>query len=300
MFQMMNEARISVGLGAAASAYRGYRLALGYAKTRKQGRVPGGGGAGPVALIDHADIRRMLLAQKAYAEGALSLCLYCARLVDDMHTEPAPALRDNAGALLGLLTPVAKTWPSEWGLASLDLAIQVHGGYGYTRDFDVEQLYRDSRLNPIHEGTTGIQAIDLASRKLRKDRGAAFNALRERIERTEAAAASRSGLRAMAGQLAAARRAIEGAVRRLVSESDERLALLHATPFIHAFGHLVVGWMWLDQMVVMTSQRAGDFAAGRAQACAYYFDFELPKIGGWLAPIMNGSTVTAGAWIGDS
>ena len=145
MFQMMNEARIAVGLGAAAVAYRGYRHALQYAQERVQGRLPGAKGGASVPLIAHPDVKRMLLAQKAYAEGALALCLYCAALVDAEGDA-------EAQALLGLLTPVAKTWPAEYGLLANDLAIQVHGGYGYTRDFDVEQLYRDNRLNPIHEG----------------------------------------------------------------------------------------------------------------------------------------------------
>src|SRR6202011_4385915 len=133
MFVMMNEARMGVGLGAAALGYRGYRHALQYARERQQGRPIGTRDGAPIAIIGHADVKRMLLAQKAYVEGALALCLYCAKLIDE---------RDDAEAqaLIGLLTPVAKTWPSEYGIAANDLAIQVHGGYGYTRDFDVEQL----------------------------------------------------------------------------------------------------------------------------------------------------------------
>src|SRR5262249_20903024 len=124
------------------------------------------------------------LAQKAYVEGALALVLYCARLVDDELTQADVEARQRATKLLGLLTPVAKTWPSEWCLLGNDLAIQVHGGYGYTRDFDVEQLYRDNRLNPIHEGTTGIQAIDMVGRKILRDRAAALEDLRNRIADT--------------------------------------------------------------------------------------------------------------------
>ncbi len=157
MFGMMNEARIGVGLGAAAQAVRGSLLARAYARGRLQGRPPGARGGPMVPLIRHPDVRRMLLTQRALAEGALALCLWCARLVD----------RGDARArqLLDLLTPVAKTFPSEMGLESLSLGLQVHGGYGYTRDFDLDQLWRDSRLNPIHEGTTGIQGLDLAGRK---------------------------------------------------------------------------------------------------------------------------------------
>ena len=120
-------------------------------------------------LIRHPDVKRMLLAQKAYAEGAMALVLYAGRLLDEERTAADDLAKHRAGALLSLLTPVVKTWPSEWGLAANDLAIQVHGGYGYTRDFDVEQLYRDNRLNAIHEGTTGIQGLDLLGRKILRE-----------------------------------------------------------------------------------------------------------------------------------
>lgn len=298
MFQMMNEARISVGLGAAACAYRGYMLALEYAKIRTQGRIPGGvTSAPPSLLIEHADVKRMLLAQKAYAEGALALCLYCAKLVDDSQTQADHDARNQAGALLGLLTPVAKTWSSDWGLAANDLAIQVHGGYGYTRDFDVEQLYRDNRLNPIHEGTTGIQAVDLLGRKLRRDGAAAYALLKERMVRTEAAAGS-TGNSQNVEALRSARLRIENAINRILLITDDRQALRHATPFLNAFGHLVVGWLWLDMTVA--AAKHGDkngFANGKLRACAYFFDFEMPKIEAWLAPIFTDSEVITNARI---
>jgi alkylation response protein AidB-like acyl-CoA dehydrogenase len=181
MFQMMNEARINVGLGAAALAYRGYLQSRAYAAERRQGRRLGSKNESPpVPILEHSDVRRMVLAQKAIAEGALALCLYSARLVDLSEYGDDESERARAKALLDLLTPVTKTWPSEMGLVANQLAIQIHGGYGYTRDYDVEQIFRDNRLNPIHEGTTGIQALDLVGRKLPKDGGRAISAyLRE-------------------------------------------------------------------------------------------------------------------------
>jgi butyryl-CoA dehydrogenase len=163
MFHMMNEARIGVGLAATMLGLAGYHASLDYAKNRPQGRPTGIGGkdaAQPqIRIIEHADVKRMLLAQKSYSEGSLALALYCARLVDEQHTgEPAAA--DDARLLLEVLTPIAKSWPSEWCLEANSLAIQVLGGYGYTRDFPVEQYWRDNRLNMIHEGTHGIQAMD--------------------------------------------------------------------------------------------------------------------------------------------
>lgn len=167
MFHMMNEARISVGLGAAALGYTGYLHALDYAKNRLQGRSRSerDPSSPQIPIIQHADVRRMLLAQKSYASGALALCLYAAKLTDDIHSLEDSEQQKKAQLLLDLLTPVVKSWSSEWGLVANDLAIQVHGGYGYTREYNVEQFYRDNRLNPIHEGTFGIQAMDLLDAK---------------------------------------------------------------------------------------------------------------------------------------
>ena len=167
MFHMMNEARIGVGLGAVMLGYAGYEASVQYARQRNQGRSlsPSGKDAAQpqIPIIEHADVKRMLLAQKSYVEGGLALSLYCARLVDEQHTGDPDAARE-AQLLLEVLTPIAKSWPSEWCLEANSLAIQVHGGYGYTRDFAVEQYWRDNRLNMIHEGTHGIQALDLLGR----------------------------------------------------------------------------------------------------------------------------------------
>ncbi len=298
MFQMMNEARISVGLAAAMLACRGYQMSLDYARERRQGRrVPGG--AGPqVPIIEHADVRRMLLAQKAFSQGALGLVLFSARLLDDENTAPTAAQRTRAAQRLALLTPVTKTWPSEWAQLSLHFALQIHGGAGYTRDFEVEQLYRDNRLNPIHEGTTGIQGLDLLGRKIRRDGGNAFAALATDIRSAIHAAKERSILRDTARLLDEALVAIERTVKVLLAESDEQRALAHATPFLFAFGHLVVGWLWLDQATSAAAMReAGEddfpqpFLDGRITACRFFAETELPKVAVWLRPIEDGSTL---------
>lgn len=286
MFHMMNEARVGVGLGAAAIGYRGYRLSVAYARERLQGRPAGQRDGAPVPIIEHADVRRMLLQQKCYAEGALALCLYCARLLD---TEDSA----EDAALLALLTPVAKTWPSEYGLAANDIAIQVHGGYGYTRDFDVEQLWRTNRLNAIHEGTTGIQAIDLVGRKVLRD-GSGLPVLGQRIAGTAAAAQAVAGLELYAKALSAAWRATLATIERL--RRDDRAALDNATPFLWAFGHVVVAWLWLDQAVAAATEcPPGDFVSGKLRACRYFFECELPKVDPLLALVASGSDVAAGA-----
>lgn len=289
MFQMMNEARIGVGMGAAALGLRAYRHSVAYAQERTQGRAIGVREGDPIAIIKHPDVRRMLLLQKVYAEGALALCLYCAKLVDE---EDDP----RAAALLGLLTPIAKTWPSEYGLAACDIAIQIHGGYGYTRDFDVEQLYRDNRLNPIHEGTTGIQAIDLLGRKILRDDGAGLAELQTRIEATIARARTDATLAPLAASLETAWARIDTVIAMLRPVRGAA-AYDNATPFLQAFGHAVLGWLWLDlaDRAGRTEALDSAFRAGKLHACRFFFESELPKIDAWLAPVAALSDVAASA-----
>jgi len=292
MFQMMNEARIAVGLGAAALGYRGFLEARAYAIARPQGRSPGQRDGAPVPIIAHADVKRMLLAQKAYAEGALALILYCARLVDEEQTAETEEARAEAGALLGLLTPVAKTWPSEYGLAANDLAIQVHGGYGYTRDFDVEQLYRDNRLNPIHEGTTGIQAVDLVGRKIRRDRLNSLELLLARVHETAAQARMDDSLGMLAIALTDAWRRLHATARFLCTIQGDGAALASATPFLSAFGHAVLAWLWLDQVLAADGTEEG-FRQGKRHACRWFHENELPKASHWLSVVQSGSDTVA-------
>jgi alkylation response protein AidB-like acyl-CoA dehydrogenase len=288
MFQMMDEARIAVGLCAAAIGYRGYLLSADYARERHQGRPAGRRAGAPVAIIEHPDVRRMLLQQKCYVEGALALCLYCARLVDTAKTSAEDA------ALLALLTPVAKAWPSEFGLAANDLAIQIHGGYGYTRDFDVEQLWRDNRLNPIHEGTTGIQAIDLLGRKILRD-GGAMPVLERLIAQTIATAHAAPPLERHAQALSAAWQSVTGTVEALRSCEAAR-AIDNATPFLGAFGHVVVAWLWLDQAVTAASlERQDEFTEGKLRACHYFFERELPRIDPLLVSVACLSDIASNA-----
>ncbi len=291
MFMMMNEARIAVGFGAAALACRSYLLAVDYARERLQGRPLGRRDGPPVAIIEHADVRRMLLAARSYAEGAMGLCLLSAALVD------RPDSAEDA-ALLDLLTPVAKTFASEYGLKANDLAIQVHGGYGYTRDFDVEQLYRDNRLNPIHEGTTGIQAADLLDRKILRD-GRGLTVLGTRVSATCEQAARVDALsgfaRALASTLADVNRTLT-ALRALPKERQ----LDNAAEFQTAFGLVVVAWIWLDQAQTAinmpgTSPETEAMRSGKATSCRYFFECELPQAAPLLAHVASGSDLNSSA-----
>lgn len=183
MFKMMNEARIAVGFGAAMIGYRGYQYSLAYAKDRLQGRVaPNLKPEDPAAaIIEHGDVKRMLLAQKAYSEGGISLCLYGSNLIDRINTCGDETQKQELSELLDLLTPVLKAWPSEYGPKANDLGIQVLGGAGYTREYQAEQFWRDNRLNPIHEGTNGIQALDLTFRKLWQQQGLGLKVLQSTL-----------------------------------------------------------------------------------------------------------------------
>ena len=291
MFQMMNEARTNVGLSGAAMAYRGYELSRQYAAERIQGRpAHDKTQAKPVAILQHPDVRRMLLQQKALSEGALALCLKAALLCDLANTAPDAPTRQAADSLLGLLTPVIKSWPSEQGLVSLHQAIQIHGGYGYTRDFDVEQLYRDSRLNPIHEGTTGIQAIDLMGRKILSDRGRCFA---DFIAQIRASAANADpDFAEQAGQLAGLADLFETTVSQLLADGSAADALSNATAFLDAFGLCVVAWIWLDMAQAAAAGSDADMAQEKTWACRYFYAVEVPKIPGLLAPLTTHQSLT--------
>ncbi|KRA32846.1 acyl-CoA dehydrogenase [Nocardioides sp. Root614] len=291
MFHMMNEARVGVGAGAVALGYTGYRRALAYARERVQGRPLGAKdpAAAPVAIIEHADVRRMLLASKSYVEGGLALTLKAALLLDDQRTHPDDEARARAGALLDVLTPIVKSWPSQWCLAANDLAIQVHGGYGYTREYGVEQLYRDNRLNPIHEGTHGIQAQDLIGRKLMLDGGRGLLVLREAIDATIGLAgdAGDPTLREYAFRLSGAVESLVQAVASAWESGEPRAALANATAGLEAAGHVVVAWIWLEQLLAAHG-RTGEFYDGKRAAGRYFFTHELPKVGPMLDLLAGG------------
>ena len=299
MFHMMNEARIGVGLAATMLGMAGYHASLDYAKNRPQGRLLGQGGkdasAPQVRIIEHADVRRMLLAQKSYCEGALALELYCARLVDEQQTgEPQAA--DDARLLLEVLTPIAKSWPSEWCLEANSLAIQVLGGYGYTRDFPVEQYWRDNRLNMIHEGTHGIQATDLLGRKVLMEGGKGLKLLADRVQATIHKAYRHAELKDHAKALTTALLQIDAATKAAWATGNPQDALANAVPYMQAFGHTVLAWIWLDVACASLDHSAtysGAACAGIQGATAYFYAYELPKTSAWLAVVESRNLLCA-------
>ncbi|UTW09510.1 acyl-CoA dehydrogenase [Pseudomonas benzenivorans] len=287
MFQMMNEARIGVGMGATMLGYAGYLYSLDYARQRPQGRQPDGKdpSSAQVAILEHADVRRMLLAQKAYVEGAFDLGLYAARLFDDTQTLADEQARKDALELLDLLTPIVKSWPSEFCLKANELAIQVLGGHGYTREYPVEQYYRDNRLNPIHEGTHGIQSLDLLGRKVAMNGGAALKQLLKLIQSTcQRAEAHRSldALRQPLEQLLARLQAVTLALLGDLMSGQVNQGLANSALYLKVFGHLVIGWRWLEQAIRAEQGLAGgqaadaDFYRGKLQAARYFLTWEVP------------------------
>jgi alkylation response protein AidB-like acyl-CoA dehydrogenase len=317
MFHMMNEARIGVGLCAAVLGYTGYLHALDYARNRPQGRYPAQKDPSQpqLPIIGHTDVRRMLLAQKAYVEGGLGLVLYSARLVDEQNTGATPEAREHAGRLLDFLTPITKSWPSQWCLEANSLAIQVHGGYGYTREYNVEQFYRDNRLNAIHEGTHGIHGLDLLGRKASIDDGALLKAFGGELRKTvrqvrgqvgEPAKSAEPGALATSADLASAEGAlpwaelgrellahatkldaiwhrVEQVTQTLYAVGDSNKTLANASVYLEAVGHVVVAWIWLQQALVAAASLESantadaDFYRGKLQACRYFYRWELPK-----------------------
>ena len=281
MFHMMNSARIGVGAGATAVGYTGYLKSLEYARERLQGRPLGAKDpAQPqVPIIEHTYVRRMLLAQKSYVEGAMALVLYCARLVDDSTTHESEEERRRAHLLLDALTPIVKSWPSQWCLEANNLAIQVHGGYGYTREYDVEQHYRDNRLNAIHEGTHGIQGLDLLGRKATIDDGARLGLLVKTMQESVERARDLGGTEAeFADLLEAALARVPETAAAAWSDGAPDTALANATAYLEAVGHVVIAWIWLEQLLAAHG-REGAFYEGKRAAAAYFFRHELPRTG---------------------
>ena len=284
MFHMMNEARIGVGRAAMAMGYAAYQSGVAYAQQRRQGRLPGEKDPAkpPVTIIEHADIRRLLLTAKTAAEGSLHLILLCARLVDEQQTGD-DAAKQRATRLLEVLTPIAKTWPSIYGQEGISSAMQVMGGYGYAREYDVEQLYRDNRLNQIHEGTNGIQALDLLGRKVMQDNGACFVTLLDEISRLAEGATSEA-LAPLAAQLGAASKTLAAVTASLAkgAAADATRGLANASIYLDLTSRVVYAALWLRQAVVAERALArgagdADFYRGKLQAARFYFGFELPK-----------------------
>ncbi|MGK2914545.1 MAG: acyl-CoA dehydrogenase [Porticoccaceae bacterium] len=301
MFQMMNEARIGIGLGAAAIAYQGYNHSLAYARQRPQGRLSSNRDprSPQVMLVRHADVRRLLLAQKAYAEGGLAMCLFASALFEDQRTAPHPEQRTRAALLLDLLTPIVKSWPSKYGCQANDLAIQVLGGYGYVREYEVERLYRDQRLNPIHEGAEAIHGLDLLGRKVPLKNRAGYRIFVEEVGKDLAIAEIHADTREFIAPLKKALGLLDQTTQSLLAQVNEDIdrGMANATLYLDLFGRVAAAWIWLKQAnkaaqgLAQAGTGDSDFYRGKLHAARYYLEWELPAVEQQAALLCAANTV---------
>jgi alkylation response protein AidB-like acyl-CoA dehydrogenase len=282
MFQMMNEARIMVGMNGVATASVAYHESLAYARTRTQGRLSAAKSGEQVPIVQHADVRRMLLRQKAIVEGGLCLVARTAMYADVAEFAQDRNARAHAQALLDLLTPIAKSFPADRGFESNVLALQIHGGYGYTSEYLVESLLRDQKLNSLHEGTTGIQGLDLLGRKVAADRGASMHALHVEIESTVAAARSTGVATALTDALGNALTAVESLTSALAVRAPDEM-LLHSNDYLDLFSILVIAWQHVAMVtaacaIAITTDEDHAWLDGKQQSATYWLCTELPRL----------------------
>ena len=302
MFQMMNESRLGVGLAAASIATAAYHASLAYTRQRRQGRRPDQKDPETpmIPIIEHADVKRMLLFQRAVTEGSVALIMQCYKYADLMIADPEN--RETYHLLLEMLTPVAKTYPSEMACQAVSMGLQCLGGYGYCDDFSLEQHYRDTRIHPIHEGTTTIQGMDILGRKVIMAKGKAFGLFTEEVTRTIGEASEIDGLNRMAQDLddalAELKRVTLGLTERAKTKGAE-IFLADATLYLEMFSHVALGWIWLAQALIAEgalaktlSDSETNFYQGKLFTCRYFFSYELPKNLGLAKRLMDSDMVT--------
>ncbi|NNF34450.1 MAG: acyl-CoA dehydrogenase, partial [Saprospiraceae bacterium] len=306
MFQMMNGARIDVGLTAASTASGAYYASLQYAKERPQGRkLTNTGKKDPkqeqTLIINHPDVRRMLMLQKAIVEGSISLLLECS-LYSDIAENTEGDISTEAHLLLELLTPIAKTYPSEKGIESISNGLQVLGGYGFTMDFVLQQYYRDIRIMTLYEGTTGIQSLDLLGRKVTMAEGKALFLLTNKINETLAASRTYDDLKLYADQLEAKMGDIQEVLTHLMPyamRGEFETYLADATIFMEMMSTAVIAYQWLkmatkakEYLVTGNKTYSTDFYEGKIHTMKFFFKYELPKVLSCKDTIMNTEMLT--------
>lgn len=287
MFQMMNEARISVGQVAASVSMAAYYASLRYAEERPQGRRIGERDLSKpqVPIVQHPDVQRMLLTQKAIVEGSMSLVMECYKLADLVSATSGEA-QHRYWLLLEILTPITKTYATEQGNRSTSLAIQVLGGYGYTMDFPAQQYYRDLRIMSLYEGTTGIQSLDLLSRKVPMEDGRALQLLIEAMSATIAEATPHDALRPYAETLQSEIRRVGTVLQHLskyAQAGDMETYLADATVFMEMAGYVIVAWQWLkmatlaqQRLAISNAPQTTDFYEDKIRTMRFFFRYELP------------------------
>jgi butyryl-CoA dehydrogenase len=304
MFQMMNESRIHIGSAAAAIACAGYYASLAYTRERTQGRKPSQKDplSPPVPIIEHADIKRMLLFQKAIVEGAFSLVIHCAKYADMVNALENGEEKTRNELLLDILIPVVKTYPSEMGIQSVSQGLQCFGGYGYCDDFPLQQYYRDMRIHPLHEGSTGIQGIDILGRKVTMKDGIAYKLFQEEVENAVTRAKAVPGLESFAAKLSEAMGdllEVTAHLAKVEKEKNREVYLADATVYLEFFSIITISWQWLLQAISIKKAMAKtltpaeeNFYTGKFFTCKFYFGYELPKTKGLKIRLMDPDPIT--------
>ncbi len=300
MFQMMNGARISVGLTGASIASAAYYASLQYANERPQGRrITNRDLNKPQSLIiEHADVRRMLMLQKAIMEGSLSLLMECTMLHDRLQISDNEEEKEDLDLLLELLTPIAKTYPSEDGARAVSNGLQIFGGYGFCKDFPLEQLYRDIRICPLYEGTTGIQSMDLLGRKVTASNGKALMLLAAQIQKEVQEAMNYDELKPYAKRLMQEGQNLQEVTQHLVGmamQGDTEGFLADANLYMELFSTNIMAWQWLKQAnaakrALLTENPQGDrlkMLEGKILSLKFYYKYELPKTLAWSATLKD-------------
>jgi len=290
-----------------------YYVSLDYARERKQGRkISEKEPTQPqIPIIEHADVKRMLLFQRAVVEGSLSLVMQCSKYVD-MQKVCSADEKEKYSLLLEILTPVAKTYPSEMGILSISQGLQCFGGSGYCDDYPLEQYYRDARIHPIHEGTTGIHAMDLLGRKVTMEEGKALQLYLAEVEQVISEAKKNSTLAPYGQQLSEALEKLTGVTSHLLGIAKEKgpeAFLADATLYSELFGIISIAWQWLLQGISIQkalkkelSEAENKFYQGKFYACRYFFSYELPKVEGLARRLNNSDGLTVAmkeAWFFD-
>jgi alkylation response protein AidB-like acyl-CoA dehydrogenase len=287
MFTMMNNARLSVGLEGLAIGERAYQKALSYAQERRQGRAVGAPATEASFIVEHPDVRRMLLTMKAYNEAMRCLLYTNAASIDMARFHGDPAVRESRRELVELLTPISKAWSTDLGVELSSLAVQVHGGMGFIEEAGVAQYYRDSRIAPIYEGTNGIQAIDLVARKLPMGGG---GVVKDFLDGDELAS-MRTQLAAATGEL---RAATDWILSRGSAQPNDALAA--ATPYLRMFGLVTGGWFLARSALAaqqILAEGGGDkqWLQEKIATARFYAEQLLPQAAGLAGAVTAGSAL---------
>ncbi len=303
MFRMMNEERINVGIGAIGIASAAYYESLKYATERKQGRPLSSkdSNSPQCEIIEHADIKRMLLFQKAIVEGSLSLAVQVSFYLD-MLSICKEEEKEKYELLAEFLTPIVKTYPSEKGILSTSAGLQILGGYGYCEDFNLELFYRDARIHPIHEGTTGIQGQDILGRKVTMKNGRAFNYFISEVEKTVAEAEREETLSKYAMELKeylALFKTTTSELLKIAASGKIEDFLSDATLYLEMAGNIAIGWQWLLQGLIAYKKSTAienkflkNFYNAKVTTMKYFFRYELPLIKSLSEIILNDQRIT--------